>query len=82
MTEITFWGKLADTVGTSKHTVALPDSVRDTGKLRAFLENELGLDGALRDPANRIAINDQIVVEPATLCASDRIAFLPPVGGG
>lgn len=82
MAVITFWGKLGDIVGAGTRHVAVPASVSDTVALRAWLDGELSTGGALLDPANRIAIDNEIVAEPAPVADQCEIAFLPPVGGG
>ncbi|MEM9739932.1 MAG: MoaD/ThiS family protein [Pseudomonadota bacterium] len=82
MALITYWGKLADLVGTASETHTLPEDVRDTQTLRRWLDGEKSGHGVLMDPANRIAVNDEIVAEPAPVSDQDQLAFLPPVGGG
>ena len=39
-------------------------------------------DGAFLDKSVRLAINNEIVVDPHPVSRSDEIAFMPPVGGG
>jgi len=82
MAELLYFGRLTDVTGTETERVALPNEVTDTLVLRTWLEAERGWDGVLTDPTVRIAINDEIVSDPSAIQDGDRIAFLPPVGGG
>ena len=82
MALIMYWGKLADVTGCTNEQRPLPDSVTDTHSLRAWIESLYDTGGAFLDPVNRIAINDDIVIEPAAIREGDDIAFLPPIGGG
>lgn len=82
MAELLYFGRLTDITGTDAERVALPNEVTDTQKLRIWLDAERGWDGVLTDPSVRIAINDEIVPDPSDVADGDRIAFLPPVGGG
>lgn len=82
MAELLYFGRLTDVTGTDTERVALPNKVTDTLALRRWLDAARGWDGVLTDPTVRIAINDEIVPDPSPIAESDRIAFLPPVGGG
>lgn len=82
MAELLYFGRLTDVTGTESERVALPNEVTDTLALRHWLEAERGWPGTLTDPTVRIAINDEIVPDPSAVADGDRIAFLPPVGGG
>ncbi len=82
MAKLLYFGKLTELTGTGEEFIALPRTLDDTGDLRAWLDTEKALGGALLDPSVRIAINDELVSEPALFSETDEIAFLPPVGGG
>ncbi|MEL6831306.1 MAG: MoaD/ThiS family protein [Pseudomonadota bacterium] len=82
MAELLYFGRLTDVTGTGGEEVSLPSDVNDTSALRQWLEIERGWHGTLTDPSVRIAINDEIVPDPSKIANGDRIAFLPPVGGG
>lgn len=79
MTKILFLGRLQDAVGTSALTVALPDGVRDTESLRAWLGRD---HPALREAAVRIAVNAELRPGSAPIADGDELAFLPPMSGG
>ena len=82
MARLHFLGRLIDVTGQPSETVDLPASLTDTEALRQWLDARGASDGAFLDPTIRLAINDELVVEPAAIANSDEIAFLPPVGGG
>ncbi len=82
MAEITYWGKLADVTGVQEERRALPAHVNDTDALRTWIDAEHTAGGVFLDNANRIALNDEIVAEPASVRDVDTIGFLPPVSGG
>lgn len=82
MTLIMYWGKLSDVTGIANEQRPLPDSITDTETLRAWIDDIHDAGGAFLDRVNRIAVNDEIVTEPAEIREGDSIAFLPPVGGG
>jgi molybdopterin synthase sulfur carrier subunit len=76
--KLVFLGRLADVAGASELVV-------ESGPLEAVLA---GLDPvlvvALLDERVRIALNGEVLPEPAviTLVEGDELAFLPPVSGG
>jgi molybdopterin converting factor subunit 1 len=73
---ILFFGRLrAQTGGTLE--LALPDDVRDTDGLRAWLSDDIPLD-----PSIRVAVNAELCHGNAPLADGDEIAFLPPMSGG
>jgi molybdopterin converting factor subunit 1 len=74
-----FFGRLRDSVGTGDRTAALPDDVRDTDAVRAWLGTE---HPALLDSSVRIAVNAEIRAGSAPVADGDEIAFLPPMSGG
>ena len=82
MATLLYFGRLSETLGTSSQMLLLPPDVADTAALRTWLDTTYELDGAMQEASIRIAINDEIVAEPAPLSDGDTIAFLPPVGGG
>jgi molybdopterin synthase sulfur carrier subunit len=79
MARLLFFGRLKDSMGTSVLTESLPDHVRDTKTLRAWLgaEHPILLDGSVR-----IAVNAEIGPGDAPVADRDEIAFLPPMSGG
>ncbi len=82
MATLWYFGKLMDVTGSHREQRELPDTVRETAGLRAWLDEIHEAEGAFSDPAVRFAINDEIVADPAPLADTDDIAVLPPVGGG
>lgn len=82
MAKLLFFGRLADIVGQPSQSVCLPGEIEDTLALRAWLDTRYSTRGALQEKTVRIAINSEIVVDPAPLTNADEIAFMPPVGGG
>ena len=79
MARLLFFGRLRDSVGTGARSAALPDHVRDTAALRAWLGTE---HPELLDPSVRIAVNAEIGPGEAEVADRDEIAFLPPMSGG
>jgi molybdopterin converting factor subunit 1 len=79
MATILFFGRLQDAMGTRTLAVTLPDGIRDTESLRAWLGRE---HPALRDDSVRIAVNAKLSPGNAPLADGDEIAFLPPMSGG
>jgi molybdopterin synthase sulfur carrier subunit len=82
MARLSFFGRLTDSVFPAEQMLSLPGTVRDTHELRQWLSQIWTLGDLLEDPTIRIAVNDDIVSEPHPVSDQDRIAFLPPVGGG
>ena len=82
MAKILYFGRLTDEIGTRAETRDLPVTIKTTEQLRQWLNTEYGSTGTLLEQTVRIAINSEIVVEPAAISNADEIAFMPPVGGG
>lgn len=82
MAQLLFFGRLADLVDHPSQAIHLPGEIQDTLALRAWLEARQSTGGALLEKTVRIAINSEIVVDPAPVSNADEIAFMPPVGGG
>lgn len=82
MAQLLFLGRLADIVDRHSQILDLPADISDTRALRAWLDARQSAGGALMEKTVRIAINSEIVVDPAPVSNSDEIAFMPPVGGG
>lgn len=82
MANLLFFGRTADLAGAGQSVQALPRHIGDTAALRAWLDKEKQACGAFLETSIRIAINSEIVTEPAPVCNADEIAFMPPVGGG
>lgn len=66
---VEFLGRLSVRYGASK--VMTGESI---ASLRAQLD--------LNDPTVRAVVNDVIVADTQAIASGDRVAFLPPVGGG
>lgn len=77
-----FFGRLGDAAGAAQQEADLPDTVQDTDGLTRWLKDRHPAGAALTSLAVRLAINDELVSATAPITAGDRIAFLPPVGGG
>ena len=82
MAQLLYFGRLQDTTGCASAEFQFPSSVSTTNDLRDFLDKKFSSNGALLDASVRIAINGELVVDPAPVSNSDEIAFMPPVGGG
>jgi molybdopterin converting factor subunit 1 len=76
---ILFFGRLQDVLGTNALAATLPDDVRDTDAVRAWLGSD---HPALCDPSVRIAVNAEMTAGNRPVGDSDEIAFLPPMSGG
>ena len=77
MVDVEYCGRLSTLFGT-RAKVGLPDTVATVSALRAHLDR----DGQLSHPSIRAVVNDAVVSESYPVRSGDRIAFLPPVGGG
>ncbi|MEO9968808.1 MAG: MoaD/ThiS family protein [Hyphomonadaceae bacterium] len=82
MTTLIYLGRLADVAGTSEEQLDLPDTIKTTDDLRAWLNTRFSSPTPAFDQSVRIALDSEICVEPASLGTAIEIAFLPPVGGG
>lgn len=82
MARISYWGKLSDVAGTHREQRPLPGDVRDTDALRAWIDMLHSGDGVFLHISNRIALNDEIVLEPSAVSDRDTIDFIPPLSGG
>ena len=82
MITLVYLGRLADVTGTSQEALALPDTVSTTADLRAWLKTRFPALKPDFDTSTRIALDNEICNEPASLDGTREIAFLPPVGGG
>ena len=79
MATILFFGRLQDAIGTNALSARLPDDVRDTDGVRAWLGRD---HPALCDPSVRIAVNAEMRAANRSVGDGDEIAFLPPMSGG
>lgn len=77
--KLRFFGRLRDTLGTGEVDVDLPEEIRDSDALRAWLGNDYP---ALLDPSVRLALDDTMITDRQSLDAAHEAAFLPPVSGG
>ena len=82
MAKILYFGRLTDITQTSAETRDLPKFITTTDGLRKWLDVEHNADGTLLEKTIRIALNNEMVPEPAAVSNADEIAFMPPVGGG
>ncbi len=82
MAKLIFFGRLADITGQTEQVLDLPANIATTADLRAWLDQGHACDGVLLETSIRLAINNDIVHEPADVDNHDEIAFMPPVGGG
>jgi len=82
MAKLLYFGRLTDITGTDAETLALPDEITTTAALRTWLDTAHNTNGTLLEKTVRIAINNELIAEPAIISDADEIAFMPPVGGG
>ena len=82
MATLLYFGRLTDITGKSSETLTLPDDIITTAALRTWLDATHKTNGTLLEKTVRIAINNELVTEPAAISDADEIAFMPPVGGG
>ncbi|MEO0983172.1 MAG: molybdopterin converting factor subunit 1 [Pseudomonadota bacterium] len=82
MARLLYFGRLSDVTGHAEETRDLPSDVADTAALRRWLDADHAADGALLEASVRLAVNSEIVMDPAPVSNGDEIAFMPPVGGG
>ena len=83
MTEIYFYGRLADLAGERKMTLALmndPSTIADVVASLEELNADLG--DALHGSKVRYVLNDEVADIDAAVRGNDMLAFLPPVSGG
>ena len=84
MITLRFFASVREAVGASQETAEVPAQVQTVGQLRAYLigrggawESALGQGRALRMAKNQVMCGDD-----ATLEEGAEIAFFPPVTGG
>lgn len=82
MAQLLYFGKLGDLAGQTSEDIALPRGIDNSAALRRWLDGKLKADGAFLELSVKICINDEMCHEPCPVCDEDKIAFLPPVGGG
>ena len=75
--EVEYCGRLSDVFG-ARAELALPEGIATVSSLRAHLDS----DGQLLHPSIRAVVNNAVVPETHPVRGGDRVAFLPPVGGG
>jgi molybdopterin converting factor subunit 1 len=76
--KLRFFGRLRDAIG-SELEVDVPQGVTDTDQLRTWLG---GRYPAVLDASVRIALDDCVLIAPASIEEAREIAFLPPMSGG
>ncbi len=79
---ISYYGRLADSIGMAQEECALPGGIATAGALRGWLAERRGGYADLTDAKIRIAADDRFVEDVADIANAAQIAFLPPVGGG
>lgn len=82
MVALIYLGRLADLTGTPEERLQLPDTLKTTTDLRDWLNKRFAAEVPGFDKSVRIALDNEICNEPASLEHASEIAFLPPVGGG
>jgi len=82
MVKILYFGRLTDITQTSLETRTIPETLKTTDELRAWLDQQYSANGALLEKSVRIAINNELIQETANFSQTDELAFMPPVGGG
>ena len=75
--EVEYCGRLSTVFG-PRARLDLPEGVDTVTALRAYLDQ----DGQLAHPSVRAVVNDAVVTDAYPVQGGDRVAFLPPVGGG
>ncbi len=79
---IVYLGKLADIAGKSEEDIALPEAITTSSALRRWLDDTRAFQGALLHRTVRMAVNNEIVVDPHPVADHDEVALMPPVSGG
>ena len=82
MANLLYFGKLVEITRHAQEKIDLPPTLSTTDDLRKWIDERLESEGLFLEPTIRIAINNEIVIEPHAINQSDEIAFMPPVGGG
>ncbi len=79
---IVYLGKLADIAGRPAEDIVLPATIATSSALRAWLDDTRAFQGALLHRSVRMAVNNEIVVDPHPVVDQDEVALMPPVSGG
>lgn len=79
---IVYLGKLADIAGLPAEDITLPEAITSSSALRTWLDETRTFQGALLHRSVRMAINNEIVVDPHPVADHDEVALMPPVSGG
>lgn len=74
---ILFFGRLRAHADPGLLGLPLPEYVRDTDGLRAWLHDDIPLDASIR-----VAVNAELCHGNAAIADGDEIAFMPPMSGG
>ena len=79
--DILFFGRLGDTA--QAMSIDCPAGVMDTDDLSVWLsKGNPALAAELAKPGNRIAVNQQLIIENTAVSEGDEIAFMSPLSGG
>ncbi len=77
---VLLFAQLAETVGTDRLTVELPEGSTVSGALDTLSAQHPGI--AEVRPILAVAVNERYCTQAGTLSAGDTIALIPPVSGG
>ena len=82
--QLRFFASVREALGMSQETVSVPEQVRTVGDLRQWLRERGGVwaDTLAEGRALRMAYNQQMADDSATLSEGGEVAFFPPVTGG
>ena len=82
--KVLFFAALREQLGTSGEEIDLPSGVSTVAGLRAHLKARGGaFEKALGDRnLVRMAVNQDLVGQSASIKSGDEVAFFPPVTGG
>lgn len=84
MITLLYFARLRESFGVSSEQIALPEHVATSGQLRDWLRQRGGnweIELAPGKPV-RMAVNQVLADESATIVDGDEVALFPPVTGG
>ena len=81
MAKLLFFGRFSDISG--PQDVSLPDEVKDTDDLIAWLcKDDAAMATQFSRNGNRIAVNQAMINQAASITDADEIAFMSALSGG